>query len=232
MRFILTLCLFVSSAPLFAQSEFSVPTSSPQIKAPTPKVRFVVLNRDFVKYSKPKRVTPSQEPQVEVIYFYYYGSPWAQEIDTSLRTWAQTRPYNIKFITVPAYFNANPFGKLGARIHYTLEMMGESERLSPLFMRAVQTKRVDLQKMSSVLQWMENHQVDTVKFLKIINSNEVKSATLAIPQVLGRYEVKSTPTIVIDGQYLIESNEKRSPSRVLEITKFMADKLSEGGKRP
>ena len=232
MRFvwILLLCALLPQVSVAQQSHLSQRQLPEKLKLPN--IQFVVMDRDFVKYEEPKRTTPSPEPQIEIIYFYYYGSPWAYKIDKPLRTWAQTRPYNVKFITVPVYFDGNNYALLSARIHYALVALGQEQRLSSLFMQAVQENRVDLKKMSSVMVWMENHNVSKKEFLRALNSQEVKSSVAALASVAKRYGVVSTPSIVLEGQYLIAANEKRSPERVLALTKFMADKLSQGGPRP
>lgn len=226
MRSFLLSCLLLISSPVWAQQYV------PEQKVQIPNIQVVVLNRDFVKYETPKRKTPSKQPQVEVLYFYYYGSPAAYKIDRSLRQWAQTRPYMLKFTPVPIYFDDNPFAQFGARIHYALQAIGEEQRISPLFMEAVHTKRVNLNDMSSVLEWMENRDVNMKKFMEAINSKENKSSVRALPLVARRYNITSTPAIVIDGEYLIALHGKRTPEHVLAVSQFMADKLSEGGKRP
>lgn len=223
MKFLLTLLLLISGG-VFAQV---LPSPSTQAR---PKITVVVQNKDFVKYAKPKRVR--KQGQVEMIYFYYYGSPWTYQIDKSLRRWAATRPYAINFVAVPLYFNNNSFGILGARVHYALVLLGEEERLSPLFMQAVHQGMVNLGSVPSVLNWMESHGIAQSKFLKALNDPRTKSSTISLPFVAARYDVTSVPSIVLDGQYLISANEKRTPQHVLEVAKFMSDKLAQGGKRP
>lgn len=215
-----------SPASYASSSRQASPTS------PTPKITFVVQNRDFVKYKTPKRKTPGPQERVEVLYFYYVGSPWTQRIDHSIRAWAQTRPYAIKFISVPVYFDNNPYGVLGARVHYALTLLKEDERVLPLFVEAVAKKHVNLNVTQSILSWMEDHGISQERFLKALNDPRTKSSTMSIPFALNNYEVRSMPTVVLDGQYIIASNEQRTPERMLEIAKFMTDKLSEGGKRP
>lgn len=207
-------------------------SSSSSSSASSPKISVVVLNRDFTKYKKAKRKTPKDKDRMEIIYFYYFGSPWSAQIDGELRRWAASRPYEVVFRPVPAYFNQNPAGIFGARIHYALEALGQSETLSPLFIQAVQKGHVNLAKASSVFKWMENRGISEKDFQAALNSKQSKFLTTSIPFVLKEYEIQSTPTIVIDGQYIISATSDRSPERVLAITQFMADKLSKGGPRP
>ena len=228
MKKILAIALLSFSLHGFAQ----VQTPSPARPVAQPKINYVVVGRDFVKYKNPKRKTPKVGQNIEVLYFYYYGSPWAAKIDGDLRRWAATRPYNIVFRPVPVYFNQNPAGIFATRIHYALESLGEEQRLSPLFVQAVQKGSVNLLSAKSVISWMENHGVEEKNFLKHLNAPRTKFLTTSTPFALAQYEITSVPTIVIDGQYIISANQNRSPEKTVAIAEFMVDKLVLGGPRP
>jgi len=228
LSFGLLLSALICAPSVFAQS----PPPFPAPNQIAPKITFVVTGRDFEKYPTPKRKTPQNKNRIEVLYFYYIGSPWASEIDQKLRNWVATRPYEMSFTSVPIYFEGQQAGIFGARIHYALVKLGEDDRLIPLLMQAIRQGRVNLARSESVISWMESHGVPRSEFLQALNAPSTKFQTTSIPFAMDDYNIKSSPTIVIDGKYRIESSETLPPAKTLAIAQFMTDKLSLGGPAP
>ena len=198
-------------------------------------VQYVVTGQDFTKYDQPLRKTPGTEHQIEIIYFFWYGSPWSYKIDKQLRQWAATRPYPIHFQPSPAAFSNSrqePYEVFGARIFFALQQLNKEEEISPLLLEAVHKNYVNLSDPSSVIDWMDSHGIPKEIFLKTLNSPQVKSSAASVNYVMDMYNIKSVPSVVIDGQYLIRADDKMPLDRWLGVVEFMADKLSLGGNRP
>lgn len=219
--------------PLYAQDapsadEAPAPTTS-QGLAPLPQIDYVVQNRDFYILNKPQRSTPGR---VEVLVFFWYGSPWSARVDPYIRQWVASgqAPANVTVRYVPVVLTSD-WG-FSARIFFALEQMGVEQALTPKLLRAVAAKVVDLDSPQSVTTWLSEQGVPPAKFQSVINSDQVVARVSSLPVIARDYQVKSTPTFVIDGRYLIPSTEKMPPERATAIALFMAKHLSEGGKRP
>lgn len=194
-------------------------------------IQYVIVDRDFEKLETPITSSRPAQQRVDIVYFFAYTSPWSFEIDRKLRQWAASRPYPVRLSPSPASFG-NPHEILSARIFFTLQELKVEPRVGPLFFEAVQKKHVDLTKMSSILNWMENQGISQEQFLTTINSNAVKSLTGSVPRVMRQYNVRSVPAVVIDGEYHIRAHQRQSAQRVFDVTTFMAENLSKGGARP
>ena len=229
---LLSLALLLGvTRPGWTQEVSTAPASAPA-SAPLPPLGYVVLGRDFEKLDKPLRTTPGPTGQVEVIYFFWYGSDWAWSIDRDLRRWAETQPWPIHFVPTPVVFDNAPYQVLCARIFYALDVLGEERRVGPLLMDALHGNYLDLSDVDQLLAWMDNHGVDSKAFLRAINSPRVKSSVLALPRVQTTYQVRGTPTLVLEGRYVVRATNKQTPAKAAQVAEFMADKLSKPGPRP
>ena len=189
--------------------------------------KYVVQGQDYTRYDKPK-ITSTNESQIEVIYFFWYGSDWAEKIDEELSQWVSSQTYPIKLIRSPVIFNYNnEYQILSARIFFTLERLGLERSLGPLFMKAIHQKRVNPSSMKSILSWFEARGISEEDFLSSLNHDSTIVKTHALRHAMKNYEIVSSPTIVINGTYQIRAHEKNSPELVLGITKFMVENLSE-----
>ena len=203
-----------------------------QTKPHLPKVTYVVKGQDFTKFETPLPTTKGQPNQVEVVYFFWYGSDLSWKIDREMRQWAATRPFPVRLSPSPAILGDSPYQVLGARIFFTLTHLNREGDLGPLFFQAVQTKQVDMTNPQAIVDWFVAHGIPERQFLTTINSNQVKSMTFGVYRTMKAYQVESVPTMVLDGQYQVRATTKVSAERVAAVTQFMAEKLTLGGPRP
>lgn len=221
-------CMGMATLPVYAQA---VPSAEAPAAKPLPKLTYVVKGQDFQVLSPAQRSTPGR---TEVVVFFWYGSPWMAQVEPALRAWVEEgrAPANLRLKFVPLLANQDKSWAFSARIFFALEQLGVERQITPKLLRAVNEKVVDLSSPVSVNTWLVQQGVDGVAFQKAINSSMVVSQVSALPWVARNYQVKSTPTFVIDGTYHIASTEKMPPERAAAVAMFMATKLSEGGPRP
>lgn len=194
------------------------------------KQQFVVLGRDFFKLNQemPKSSRPGE---VEVIYFFWYGSPQSFEIDKQLRAWAVSQPYSIKFTPTPASFDPM-YGLFAARIFFAVEFLGKEKTINPLFLEAVVKGHVSLENPKDVLDWMDAHGISKRQFQNAINHSLVIARTGSVSSVMTSYSVRNTPTVVVDGRFVIPSRTGQSSEQWLSNTKFIIEKVYESNNKP
>lgn len=185
--------------------------------------------KDFTVYEKPKPTNATPD-RVELVYFYWYGSPWAKEIDRDLRTWANTRPYGVKLIPAPAAFGSK-HEIFGARIFFALELLGKEEEISPLLLEAVSQRRLNFDSIPAIVKWMDARGVPEKDFLKAMDDPRTKASTARVQDVMKIYGIKSVPTVVINGKYVVRAYDKVPPDRFLKIVKVLTQRLSETGQK-
>lgn len=235
------LFLFLSSSQVNAQTVPLLPGQSDEkankaiveLKMENlPKLQYVVKDKDFVKYAEPK---PTNSGMTDIMVFFWYGSDWVQKVDPLLREWQKGGrfPTNARINWVPLVLPES--GKewyFSARIFFALQQMGQEKTITPLLMKAVQSGVVDLQSPKSVSTFLNSRGIELKAFEKALNDPLVIAKVSQLQSVAKLYQVRSTPSYVIDGQYLISSNTARSPERATAIMMFMVENLSKGGSRP
>ena len=194
-----------------------------------PDVRYVVRGQDFRILAQPQRATPGR---TEMLVFFWYGSPWAAKVDPYLNEWVASgrAPANLRLQYVPLALSRD--WEFSARIFFALERMGKEREITPRLFRAVQAKAVDLSSPRSVQTWLTEQGIAADAFSAAINDPVVIAKTNALRPIARAYDVRSSPTFVIDGRYHIASTDKVPPERALAVAMFMTQKLSEGGPRP
>lgn len=200
------------------------PQTSPSPAAPKalPKVSYVVKGKDFHVLSRPQRDDPSR---TDVIVFFWYGSPWSAQVEPYLREWVDSgrAPANLRLTFVPVVLDRS--WRPGAYVYYALEKMGLQRRLTPLLLRDVHRKRLDLASPKSLARWLDEQGVDPRAFQDALLDPMVAARVSGLGPLARMYEVRSTPTFIIDGRYQVRAHEQMPPERAAAVAMFMADRL-------
>jgi thiol:disulfide interchange protein DsbA len=112
----------------------------------------------------------------------------------------------VAFRSQPASFN-DGWLQL-ARTYYAIDVVGQSEKLHGEVFDAIhKTKKLDPKILAkdpkSLFEWVGAQQVDAKKFTDAYNSFGVVSKTQRTIDLTSAYGISSTPTLAIDGRYLI-----------------------------
>jgi thiol:disulfide interchange protein DsbA len=160
---------------------------------------------------------PTQDPKkVEVIEFFWYGCPHCLEFEPDLNGWLKTKPQNVLFIRQPAVFNDQ--WAAHAKAFYTAEALGVSDKLHADFFEAIQHKKEKLLTEDDQAKFFVAHGIDEAAFHQAYKSFAVDSK-MRIATVQGaKYGITGTPSLVVNGKYLVSPGKSKSFSRMIEIT--------------
>lgn len=223
----LSLCLCI---PFLAHAqEVESPSSETAPSPKLPTIKAVARNVNFYKLAHP---LPKTRSETEVIVFFWYGSPWAAKVDPFIREWISNGnvPTNVKITWAPVIFDEE--GAFSARIFFALKMLDKETTISPILLKAVSEGRVDLQSPKSVSDFLSTQGVSFKDLQNAINNPLVIAQTTKVQSVMRLYDVETSPSYIIDGEYLIPSNVEQSPEKATAVMMFMTEKLSQGGPRP
>lgn len=158
------------------------------------------LDRDYRVFNPPKPVATGN--RIEVIEFFYYGCPYCFDLQPGLNAWVKRQPPDVALRRIPVYRDSwLPLIKL----YYTLEAMGEAERLHGTVYEAVHIRNDDLRDEIKMLDWAERNGIDRKKFSETYDSDAVTEKVRQSRQMTRDYEITGTPRLVIDGKYLTSS---------------------------
>ncbi len=142
--------------------------------------------------------------RIEVIDFFWYGCPYCNELQPALAEWTSRKPSDVTVRRIPVVLRDT--WAPHARIYYTLELLGEAERLHAQVYRSYHVEELHMSKPDVMEQWAARNGIERRRWLDAYYSPEVDARIARAVQATKRYEVQGTPSLVVDGRYLTSSS--------------------------
>jgi thiol:disulfide interchange protein DsbA len=172
---------------------------------------------------------PTADPQkVEVMEFFWYGCPHCYHFEPDLNAWLKNKPSSVNFIRQPAVFNEH--WAAHAKAFFTAEALGVLEKMHADFYDAIQNRKETLETESDLAPFFVAHGVKEEDFHKAYSSFAVDSKLRLAGGLAAKYGVSGTPSIIVNGKYLVSSGKSKSFPRMIAITEYLVQ--SEQPKSP
>lgn len=151
---------------------------------------------------------PTDNPaKIEVIEFFSYGCPHCNDINPMVHAWAAKLPADVTFKKVPVTFGRAAWNGI-ARLYYTLEAIGELDKMDAEVFKAVHQDRVNLFDDRTLTEWIAKKGVDPKKFAETFNSFGIQSKVKRAEQIVQAYRISGVPAIAVDGKYMVTSGKE------------------------
>lgn len=160
--------------------------------------------------------------QVEVREVFWYGCPHCYTLEPHVQRWLKTKPANAEFVRMPGILRDSwePQG----RAYYAFEALGVTEKLHPLFFKAIHEDRQSLNDEASIAEFVARHGVDKDAFRKAYRSFSVDASVKNAIRLGERYGLDSVPTIIVDGKYRTSAGKTGSYEALMEVVDFLVQK--------
>lgn len=176
----------------------------------------VVAGKDYKLLNPPQPTTSGKK--VEVLEFFFYGCSHCYHLHPLISEWEKKMPKDVDFQYVPTIFNEG--WEPMAHTYYALEAMGKSKQLHDALFQAW-NENVDLSDEAHISEFVGKHGVDRNRFDADYNSFTVSSKIARSNQLVQSFDVRGTPTIAVDGKYIISGLQPEETIRVLnEVIKI------------
>jgi len=141
--------------------------------------------------------------RIEVIDFFFYGCPFCNELRPMLESWRKALPADVVFRRSPTVRHDSwvPL----ARTFYTLEALGQTERLHEEVYKSYHDEELHMSKPDVMADWASRHGIERQKWLQVYNSDEISRKVEQARKATADYDIQGTPSLVIDGRYLTSS---------------------------
>ena len=154
------------------------------------------------------RLIPAQPVEtgerIEVIDFFWYGCPYCNELQPALEDWIKRKPDDVAVRRIPVILKDS--WAPHARIYYTLELLGEVERLHLAVYHGYHVEQLSMSKPDVMEQWAAKNGIERRRWTDAYYSPEVDARIARAFQATKRYNVQGTPSVVVDGRYLTSSS--------------------------
>ena len=159
--------------------------------------------------------------KIEVLEFFFYGCIHCYHLHPKLSAWEKTMPKDVQLTYVPVIFR-DSWAPM-SNTFYALELMGKrSPSVDDALYKAWNVDNVDLSDESRIAAFLAKYGVDGKQFGQLYNSFSVETRVLRSKQMLQSYHIMGTPTLVVDGHYVIEGLEPDETIRALNDVVNMA----------
>ncbi len=181
----------------------------------------LALGRDYVVI-EPAQLT-DDPGKIEVIEFFSYACPHCNDLAPYIAKWAAKLPADVTFRRIPVGFSS-PFYQNMARLYYTLDAIGELQRLDDAVFAAIHVKGLKLIDEKSIGEWVSSQSVDAKRFSDAYNSFGVISKTKRADQMAQAAKISGVPALVVDGRYLVTGKDVRTHEDLLALTDKVIEK--------
>lgn len=152
-----------------------------------------------------KLIAPAQPTgsgnKIEVLEFFFYGCSHCFDLHPHLAAWEKNKPSDVELVLVPA--TLNPQWEPMAYTYYALESIGQLHKLHEPLYEAWNIKNTALVSEEVITQFVAKQGVDDKKFGVAYRSFSVQSKVSRSKQLSQTYKIRGTPTIIVDGKYLV-----------------------------
>lgn len=159
----------------------------------------ITAGKDYVPLSQPLPVDSGDK--IEVTEFFWYGCPHCFDLEPLMNQWVKKLPKDVEFRRQPTIFS-NASWVPGARIFYTLESLGELNRLHGKVFDALHIERVDLNDEAVLFDWMAKQGVDRKRFTDTYSSFAVQAKVKRAEQLSRQSKISGVPAVIVDGKFM------------------------------
>jgi thiol:disulfide interchange protein DsbA len=169
------------------------------------------LGKDYNLLNPPQ---PTSTKKIEVLEFFFYGCSHCFHLHPLLSGWEKTMPKDVELVFVPTVFRDS--WEPMANTYYALESMGKQQQLHDALYRAWNEQNMALVDEDKIADFVAQHGVDRAKFTAAYNSFAVQSKVTRAKQMIRSYGINGTPTLVVEGKYVIEGLQPEDTIRALK----------------
>ena len=194
------------------------------VQAQTP-----VAGKDYVEIANGQPLEPA-DGKVAVEEFFNYVCPACNGFEPVFVAWAAKLPPYAKVVHIPATFRADfmPY----AKAYYAAEALGLADKTHSAVYQAIHASHKlpaegEKPNEDRIAAFYADFGVDKAQFLATMNSFGVEVKIRRATEHMKQCRVSSTPTIVINGRYLVQG---ASYSDMLRTASYLIEK-EHGGAR-
>lgn len=178
-----------------------------------------VAGKDYALLNPPQ---PTGTKKIEVLEFFFYGCSHCYRLHPLLTAWEKNMPKDVELTFVPTIFRES--WEPMARTYFALESLGQQQKLHDALYRAWNEDKIDINDEAKVSDFVAKHGVDRAKFSAAYNSFSMQSKVTRATQMIHSYGINGTPSLVVDGKYLITGLQPEDTIRALNDVIAMARK--------
>lgn len=163
----------------------------------------LIEGRDFLRVAVPESPTPTAP--VVVLAFFSYGCSACFSMHPLLRRWEADMPAGVVMERVAVANGRKKWVPL-ARTFYAMHKSGSLDQMDTRLFEALHARRQELFDEDGIASWVSDQGFDRDLFLEVFRSEAVTHAADRAEKRARRYQIAGTPTVIVDGQYIVKGS--------------------------
>jgi thiol:disulfide interchange protein DsbA len=167
-------------------------------------------------------VSTANPVRIEVAEYFWYGCGHCYTFEPMVAQWKKTLAEDVEFRGSPAVWN--PKMELHARAFYAAQVLGVLDTMHPVIFQAMNVDRKRLDSEEEIAELFVANGVSAEDFSKAYNSFGVASQVRQANSRARSAKITGTPSMVVDGKYLISTRKAGSQANMLKIADYLVAK--------
>jgi thiol:disulfide interchange protein DsbA len=159
--------------------------------------------------------------KVEVVEIFSYACIHCAHFEPHVQAWKSKMPANAAFSYLPAIFN--PSWETMARAYYAGEVLGIADKAHQDLFDGIHVRR-DVRNLEDIAKIYAKHGKTEQQFLDATKSFAVEMKVNRAKQMVPRYGVDGTPTVVVAGKYRVTGGSAGGLDKVFDVVNFLVAK--------
>lgn len=167
--------------------------------------------------------------KIEVLEFFIYGCSHCFNLHPVLKKWKGKMPKDVVLTPVPVTFDSA--GEAMAYTFYALESIGKQKQLHDDLYHVWNVRNMDILNEAAATDFVVQQGVDRQKFSAAYHAPSTRLRVMNSQKLMKDYNIRSTPSLVVDGKYLISDLQPQEMMRVLDTVIAKARKERAAAKK-
>lgn len=159
--------------------------------------------------------------KVEVVEIFSYACIHCAHFEPHVASWKQKKPANVAFSYLPAVFN--PSWETMARAYYAGEVLGIAEKAHQDLFDGIHVRR-DVRNLDDIAKIYAKYGKTEQQFLDATKSFAVEMKINRAKQMVPRYGVDGTPTVIVAGKYRVTGGSAGGMEKIFDVVNFLIAK--------
>lgn len=169
--------------------------------------------------------TASEETEkITVIEYFSYGCLACKKFEQHISNWLADKEDDVEFRREAVVFRKS-WAQLAKAYYVAIELDVLDVVHLPIF-EAVHVKKRNMEDPRNIQQLFEDEaDIDSEMFIATYNDEKVVDLILDVHETVQSMNIKNTPTIVVDGKFLVNTHTAQSRRRIFPIVDFLVKKV-------
>ncbi len=180
-----------------------------------------IAGSHYVEIAQPVRTKDASK--IEVVEVFWYGCPACYALEPLLNRWESELAADVELIRMPGVFNA--LQRIHAQAFYVAQNLGVLESVHGPLYDAIHLQRKRLTGEDEIFEVFAEHGVERAAFDRANKSFSVRTGLSQAENRMQDYGVQSTPNIIVNGKYLVLTNQSvRTHAELLQVVDYLIER--------